>query len=102
MSCIGLDRFWRLPLALVIAIGITAASDAQAAHDIGQIMRVGEKFIDKDKAASIARTSAGGGRVLGVRTQAESQHPVFEVKVLSTEGRVRVLRVDGDSGSVLP
>jgi hypothetical protein len=52
---------------------------------------------DRDQAASIARR-ATGGRVLGVKPQSGSQR----VKILSRDGRVRVLEVDPRTGAVRP
>lgn len=46
-----------------------------------------------DAAAQIAR-SRTGGRVLSVRPSNNPQHPGFEVKVLLSNGRVRVLFIN--------
>ncbi len=48
-----------------------------------------------DRAASIARR-ATGGRVLGVKPDSGSQ----KVKILSRDGRVRVLKIDPETGAV--
>lgn len=53
--------------------------------------------IGPDQAAAIARGVAGG-RILAVRAGG----PVYEVKVLSPDGRVHVIRVDARTGAVLP
>jgi uncharacterized membrane protein YkoI len=55
----------------------------------------------QDQAAEIAR-NAIGGKVLGVRAGADAgEQKVYEVKVLSADGRVVVVRVDGRTGAIL-
>lgn len=46
-----------------------------------------------DAAAQIARARTGG-RVLSVRPSHDPQHPGFEVKVLLSNGRVRILFIN--------
>lgn len=49
---------------------------------------------NQQQAAQIALQQAGGGKVLGVSTETDaSGRRVFAVKVLSSDGRVRVVRI---------
>lgn len=55
--------------------------------------------ISADRAAAIA-AEATGGRVLSVDRQAGDDGVVYRVKVLMSDGRVRVIRIDGASGRI--
>lgn len=56
--------------------------------------------IGRDGAASAARR-ATGGRVLSVSSEDRHGQRVYRVKVLLPGGRVRVVRVDAQTGNVL-
>jgi uncharacterized membrane protein YkoI len=79
----GVSATAGVPLAAVIQL---AAADN--GRDIGP-----------DAAASAAR-NATGGQVLGVQSGGRGGKPVYRVKILEKDGRVRVLRVDGQTGRV--
>ena len=55
--------------------------------------------VDADRAATIAR-EATGGRVLGVESETEDGKLIYRVKILSADGQLRVVTVDGVSGKV--
>ncbi len=79
---------------LLLAALASTAYGAPAQH-------IAASSIDQDEAAVAAISSVGGGRVLSVRNrQTEGEAAVFEVKVLSADGRVRVVRVDAQTGAV--
>ncbi|MDX1656430.1 MAG: peptidase [Candidatus Competibacteraceae bacterium] len=59
----------------------------------------GDQELSRDRAAAIAR-EVSGGRVLGVEVRRQDGAPVYLVKVLLADGRVRVLPVDGRTGQV--
>jgi hypothetical protein len=85
----------RLALACLLAVPLCAQSQGRRQNDPpGGVQGVPS---DRDRAASIARR-ATGGRVLGVKPKSGSQR----VKILSRDGRVRVLEVDPRTGAVRP
>lgn len=55
--------------------------------------------ISADQAATIVRNSTGG-RILSVERQDKKGGSVYRVKVLMSDGRVRVIRVNADSGKI--
>lgn len=57
-------------------------------------------LLDRNAAAALVR-SATGGRVLGVRLANANGTVVYQVKVLLQGGRVRVIRVDAQTGQLL-
>ncbi len=85
----------RLALALLLAVPFCAG--AQGRRGSYPPAAVQGMQGDPDRAASIARR-ATGGRVLGVKPDSGSQR----VKILSRDGRVRVLKVDPHTGAVRP
>jgi len=54
-----------------------------------------------DEAAALVR-AASGGRILSVRPDNKTRPTVYHVKVLLDGGRVRIYRVDANSGQILP
>ena len=46
-------------------------------------------------AAARAAAGASGGRVLDVQTRQSGEQPVYDVKVLLDDGRVRIIQIDG-------
>ncbi|MGC1952018.1 MAG: hypothetical protein WA970_05475 [Gammaproteobacteria bacterium] len=57
-------------------------------------------LVDRDAAAALVR-SATGGRVLAVRSASADGRAVYHVKVLLQGGRVRIMRVDAETGQLL-
>lgn len=57
-------------------------------------------LVDRDTAAALVR-AATGGRVLGVRSASTNGSAVYQVKVLLQGGRVRIVRVDAQTGQLL-
>lgn len=55
------------------------------------------KARDRDEAAALARQRSGG-RVLSSDADEEDGRPVYRVKVLTPEGRVRVLVIEANGG----
>lgn len=85
----------RLALACLLVVPLCAEPQGRRQNDPpGGVQGVPS---DRDRAASIARR-ATGGRVLGVKPNSGSQR----VKILSRDGRVRVLEVDPRTGAVRP
>ncbi|MCA1854120.1 MAG: hypothetical protein LC647_17555 [Beggiatoa sp.] len=85
----------RLALACLLVVPLCAQSQGRRQNDPpGGVQGVPS---DCDRAASIARR-ATGGRVLGVKPKSGSQR----VKILSRDGRVRILEVDPSTGAVRP
>jgi uncharacterized membrane protein YkoI len=105
-------RFSLTPLLTAAAIGVAAlfpsgysqaSETAPSATTQTAVWHLAQApaNVGPEKAAAIAR-SATGGRVLGVRGRQRDEAPVYEVKVLSADGRVHVIRVDGRTGTILP
>ncbi|MGQ0592809.1 MAG: PepSY domain-containing protein [Gammaproteobacteria bacterium] len=84
----------RLALACLLVVPLCAHTQGRRQNDPPGVQGAPS---DRDRAASIARR-ATGGRVLGVRPDSGSQR----VKILSRDGRVRVLKVDPRTGAVRP
>lgn len=55
--------------------------------------------VSKDEAAALAR-QATGGRVLDIQAEERGGKKSYRVKVLLSDGRVRIVRVDAYSGNV--
>jgi hypothetical protein len=88
------SRHFRSAACLACLLALPAAAEAQGRYGPPPEQSMS---VDQDRAASIARR-ATGGRVLGVKPDSGSQR----VKILSRDGRVRVLRVDPRTGTVRP
>jgi len=95
---------------LVLAFMVVASSAAQASwleYEVSQStpsplwLTQAPPRVGQDQAAAIAR-QATGGRVLGVRSSRRQGIPVHNVKILLSEGRVYVIRIDGRTGAILP
>lgn len=56
--------------------------------------------IDRDTAAALVR-SATGGRILGIRPARINGKTVYKVKVLLQGGRIRIVRVDAQTGRLM-
>lgn len=85
----------RLALACLLVVPLCAEPQGRRQNDPPGGVQGAPS--DRDRAASIARR-ATGGRVLGVKPNSGSQR----VKILSRDGRVRVLEVDPRTGAVRP
>jgi len=74
-----------LVLALVASLTLVSMATAPDAYAAGAA--------NAQQAAQVALTQSGGGKVLGVSTETDSNgQRVFAVKILSN-GRVRIVRV---------
>lgn len=91
----------RLPI--ITGFGLLVLATTPAAPELRPAdtrIQVAQGAIGPDQAAAIAR-NATGGRVLGVRSVHRDDTLVYEVKVLSKDQRVRIIRVDGQTGGIL-
>lgn len=98
----------KLSTAVLLATLLVAASlaDATAApvfargYDMAQETGAGQARVSLDQAVAIARRQVPG-KVIGAETRERRGRVVHQVKILTPEGTVRVVRVDGESGRVL-
>lgn len=75
----------RLPAIAVLIMAMFSSSAANAQSNVAS---------NQQQAAQVALQQTGGGKVLGVSTETDaSGRQVFAVKVLSGDGRVRVVRI---------
>lgn len=72
----------------------------EAARGEGNAVVQRQQAVDADTAAARVR-SATGGQVLGVRLGSADGQTIYQVKVLLPCGRVRVVRVDAQTGQIL-
>lgn len=79
--------------------GVSTAAETQNGAVLQFVAADDGRDIGPDAAAAAAR-NATGGQVLGVQSSGRGGKPVYRVKVLEKDGRVRVLRVDGRTGRV--
>jgi len=56
--------------------------------------------VSPEEAASIVREQ-NDGRILDVKSKAENGRIVYLIKVLTTDSRVMIVKVDGDNGQIL-
>jgi uncharacterized membrane protein YkoI len=77
---------WKRSLFLPLAAETTVAERAT--------------LVDRDSAAALVRATTGG-RVLGVRYASTNGSAVYQVKVLLPGGRVRIVRVNAQTGQLL-
>jgi uncharacterized membrane protein YkoI len=94
----------RLTRLFAVICALAAAGPMPAAgwpYPPGQqlVLAQAAATIGEDRAASIAR-NATGGRVLNIRWKEAGGRPLYEVKVLLADGRVTIVRVDAQSGSM--
>ena len=81
---------------------IGPAAGARAATTPGALLLVqASPGVSAEEAAALVG-AASGGRILSVRSDGTADSPVYHVKVLLDGGRVRVYRVDGNSGRIIP
>jgi uncharacterized membrane protein YkoI len=91
----------RLPIIAGFGLLMLATTPATpASRPADSLIQVAQGAIGAEQAAAIAR-NATGGRVLGVRSIQRDDALVYEVKVLSKDGRVRIIRIDGRNGGIL-
>jgi uncharacterized membrane protein YkoI len=93
---------WAAALALAAALAAppTSAEAASARSMVAQARDRAPGALSADEAAAIV-AGASGGRVLDVRGEDRGERRVYRVKVLLGEGRVRVYRVDAQTGRIL-
>ncbi len=82
------------PLALGCLLSLCAVPPGPA-HGAGRFWPVGDRGVTLDEAVSGVRRR---GRVLSADTVQEDGRPVHRIRILTNEGRVRRLRVDGRTG----
>ena len=84
----------RAPGLIFIAFLMVSVPAAYADARPGASLLAQASGISQDEAAAKVR-EATGGRVLDVRTQTQDGVPVYIVKVLLLDGRIRVMTVGG-------
>ncbi len=77
----------KLPLALIVALTLVLTTSAWA-------------DVSRDDAVTVAQ-KASGGRVLSVEKTEHQDRPVWRVKVLTTQGEVKLILIDAASGRTL-
>lgn len=82
-----------LCLMLAMPLGVPAVKASP------ELLVQAAPMVSKDEAAALARQITGG-RVLDIQTEERNGRTVYRIKVL-LDGRVRVVWVDAQSGSVL-
>ncbi len=91
-------------VALAFVIGVLAVTQASLAGPqapAGETMLAqASPTVSADQAADLVRARSGG-RILDVRRENGDRGPVYRVKVLLEGGRVRIYRVDANSGRIL-
>lgn len=88
--------------AAILACAILAPPTPASGRDAeGPWLLVQAATVSADEAAALVR-EATGGRILDVRLDGAARPPVYRVKVLLDGGRVRVYRVDANTGRMLP
>lgn len=85
--------------ALGLALIVAAAPVAAAPYPVLAYTTVPQLRVTLDQAVSIARRQVDG-RVVGADTRSRRGRIVHEVKVLTDDGTLHVIRVDGETGRV--
>jgi uncharacterized membrane protein YkoI len=85
------NKFTMIFLSLLVALDCAAGAAA------GDGWLLAQAAIDADQAAAVAR-SRTGGRVLGVEWGEANGQPVYSVRVLLPDGRIRVIEVPAGAG----
>lgn len=98
----GVARLRRLAYAalaalLAGAVAVDAEARALRSHTV---LAQASPTVSADAAAERVRAESGG-RILDVRLEHGPRGPVYRVKVLLEGGRVRIYRVDANSGRIL-
>ncbi len=98
-------------ISACLALAISLISTGSLAHQPGPYWQVASDRaprlqlaqakggISADRAAAIA-AEVTGGRVLSVDRHEGKTHVVYRVKVLMSDGRVRVIHINGETGRV--
>lgn len=90
-----------LPLALALLLAPAAgqaAPPAAAQYDLPVLAQANGVSLDQAVAQVRRRT---GGRVLSAETQMSNGVPIHHIRVLTSDQRVRTIRVDGRTGEWL-
>ncbi|PTW59723.1 putative membrane protein YkoI [Breoghania corrubedonensis] len=103
--------------ALAVTTALTlAAAHADTDHDgSGHKNRTEHELTSQDRAIRLRESGAilplvdiirlsgveRAGKVIGVELETEDGHPVYELKVLTEEGRVREYHIDPSNGRIL-
>lgn len=88
-----------LLFAASLAVAAASAPPVQAATAPTPYNAVPQMRVSLDQAVALARRQQDG-RVVGAETRSRRGRIVHEVKILTAEGTVRVIRVDGETGRV--
>jgi uncharacterized membrane protein YkoI len=83
--------------AAVLLLGLMCASSAAALERHDRLLLAERHVMSQDEAAARVREQTGG-RVLDIRSRTEDGRPVYRVKVLLSDGRVRILTINAASG----
>lgn len=87
-------------LALAAALcGASPAFGGQPDWPLGLLVVQGAAAVDEDLAAARAQASTGG-RVLSIRHADQDGTPCYLVKILLPDGRVTVVAVDAETGTL--
>lgn len=96
--------FWTIigsGLISSLLIGAATAKTLSSASTAGpmQLAQAQQNGISKSQAADIAK-AAYGGKVLKVEETSQGGQKVYRVKLLLSEGRIKIVTVNGRSGNV--
>ena len=86
-----------LPLAL--ALSATSLSQPVSGHNLAPVTMAAATVSESSAVAAALR--AVKGRVLSVQLIESRGPPVYRVKILTENGRVRTVHVDGHTGEVI-
>lgn len=89
---------FRYLLLIIMLMGLPAMAD-HLPYDLEPGSSVNEITLPltKHTAAELARIETGG-KVLSVDEERRNKHVIFRVKVLHNDGKVKVHRIDRDTG----
>ena len=87
-----------IPLLLILGVG-TAGADGPAQDYIGVRLLLAQGY-SLDEAVSTARRRYSG-KVLSAETIRKDGRPIHRIRIIE-DGRVRGLRIDGNTGQPLP
>ncbi|MCA1798931.1 MAG: hypothetical protein LC632_05580 [Xanthomonadaceae bacterium] len=88
-----------LLFAACVAVAAAATPPVWAASAASAYNAAPQMRVSLDQAVALARNQQAG-RVVGAETRSRRGRIVHEVKILTAEGTVRVIRVDGETGRV--
>ena len=84
-------------IAVILLLGVMYVSSVPAFDRHARPLLAQQSLISQDEAAAQAR-SRTGGRVLDIRATDKDGRPVYLVKLLLSDGHVRVVTIDAASG----